>query len=118
MFFDEYLRFRLNFSLITMYFTGKRLSDQRSSSEPDENPRSPAGKEPDKGGKSMQSGHKQNLIISIESSIDFIESHLDSADKTIAFVLKKHGIRDLERASIHTLQNIFNELYAIKADLC
>ena len=39
--------------------------------------------------KSMKNCDKQNLIISIESSIDFIESHLDSADKTIAFVFKK-----------------------------
>lgn len=65
----------------------------------------------------MKNSDKQNLVISIESSIDFIESHLDSADKTIAFVLKKHGVRNLEKASIHTLQELFNELYAIEADL-
>lgn len=35
----------------------------------------------------MKNCDKQNLIISIESSIDFIESHLDSADKSIAFIL-------------------------------
>ena len=40
----------------------------------------------------MKNCDKQNLIISIESSIDFIESHLDSADKTIAFVFKKHSV--------------------------
>ena len=34
----------------------------------------------------MKNCDKQNLIISIENSIDFIESHLDSADKNIAFV--------------------------------
>ena len=60
---------------------------------------------------------KQNLIISIERSIDFIESHPDSADKTIAFVLKKYGIRNLERVSYSTLQALFNELYAIEVDL-
>lgn len=65
----------------------------------------------------MKNCDKQNLIISIESSIDFIESHLDSADKTIAFVFKKHGVRNLERASLSTLQNLFNELYAIEADI-
>ena len=65
----------------------------------------------------MKNCNKQNLIIGIESSIDFIESHLDSADKTIAFVLKKHGVRNLEKASTHTLQDLFNELYAIEADL-
>jgi hypothetical protein len=65
----------------------------------------------------MKNCDKQNLIISIESSIDFIESHLDSADKTIAFVFKKHGVRSLERASLSTLQNLFNELYSIEADL-
>lgn len=65
----------------------------------------------------MKNSDKQNLVISIESSIDFIESHLDSADKTIAFVLKKHGVKNLEKASIHTLQELFNEFYAIEADL-
>lgn len=65
----------------------------------------------------MKNIDKQNLVISIESSIDFIESHLDSADKIIAFVQKKYGVRNLEKASIHTLQDIFNELYAIEADL-
>lgn len=49
----------------------------------------------------MKNCDKQNLIISIESSIDFIESHLDSADKTIAFVFKKHSVRNLEKSSIH-----------------
>ena len=66
----------------------------------------------------MKNRDKENLIVSIESSIDFIESQLDSADKTIAFVLKKHGVRNLTRASMHTLQDLFNELYAIEADLC
>lgn len=65
----------------------------------------------------MKNCDKQNLIISIESSIDFIESHLDSADKSIAFILKKHGVRNLEKASIYTLQDLFSELYAIEADL-
>ncbi len=65
----------------------------------------------------MQNCNKQNLIISIESSMDFIESHLDSADKTIAIVFKKHGVRNLERASLSTLQELFNEVYAIEADL-
>lgn len=65
----------------------------------------------------MKNCDKQNLIISIENSIDFIESHLDSADKTIAFVFKKHSVRNLEKSSIHTLQNLFSELYAIEADL-
>ena len=66
----------------------------------------------------MKNRDKKNLIISIESSIDFIESQLDSADKTIAFVLKKHGVKNLTRASVHTLKNLLNELYAIEADLC
>ena len=65
----------------------------------------------------MKKSGKQNLIICIESSIDFIESHLDSAEETIAFVLKKHGVRNLERVSYSTLQNLFNELYTIEADL-
>lgn len=66
----------------------------------------------------MKNYDKQNLIISIENSMDFIESYLDSADETIAFVLKKYGVKNLTSASIYTLQDIFNELYAIEADLC
>ena len=54
----------------------------------------------------MKNCDKQNLIISI-----------DSADKSIAFILKKHGVRNLEKASIYTLQDLFSELYAIEADL-
>ena len=65
----------------------------------------------------MKNSDRQNLVINIDSSIDFIESHLDSADKTIAFILKKHGVRSLEKASIHTLRDLSNELYAIEADL-
>lgn len=65
----------------------------------------------------MKNCDKQNLIISIENSIDFIKSHLDSADKTVAFVLKKHDVRNLEVASISTLHDLFSELYAIEADL-
>lgn len=65
----------------------------------------------------MKNCDKQNLIISIENSIAFIESHLDSADKTVAFILKKHGVRDLEKTSLGILQDLFNELYAIETDL-
>ena len=65
----------------------------------------------------MKNSDRKNLVISIESSIDFIESHFDSADKTIAFILKKHGVRNLEKASIHTLQDLFSDLYAIEVDL-
>ncbi len=65
----------------------------------------------------MKNYDKQNLIISIENSINYIESHLDSADKTIAFVFKKHDVRDLEKTSTNTLQDLFSELYAIETDL-
>lgn len=50
----------------------------------------------------MKNSDKQSLAISIENSIDFIESHLDSADKTIAFILKSMASKILKkRASIH-----------------
>jgi len=65
----------------------------------------------------MKNCRKQDLIISIENSINFIESHLTSADKIIEFVFKKHGVRNLESARLCTLQDLFNELYAIEADL-
>ena len=65
----------------------------------------------------MKTCSKQNLIISIENSIDFIASHLDSADQTIELVLKKHGVKSLERAKLGILQDLFSELYAIEADL-
>lgn len=54
----------------------------------------------------MKNYDKQNLIISIENSMDFIESYLDSADETIAFVLKKYDVKNLTSASIYTLQDI------------
>lgn len=65
----------------------------------------------------MKNCDRQDLIISVENSIAFIESHLDSDDKTIAFVLKKHGVRNLERASLSTLQELFNELYDIEINI-
>ena len=65
----------------------------------------------------MENHDRQNLMINIENSIVFIESHLDSADKTVESVFKRHGVRDLEKASLSSLYDIFSELYAIEADL-
>lgn len=59
----------------------------------------------------------KNLIISIENSIAFIKTHLDSSDKVITFIFKKHGVKNLEKASLDTLQDLFNEIYAIEADI-
>lgn len=65
----------------------------------------------------MSDYSRQDLIISIENSVKFIESCLDSADETIAFVFKKYGVSNLEKASLSTLNELFNELYVIEADL-
>ena len=60
---------------------------------------------------------RQDLIISIENSVDFIKSCLDSADETVAFIFKKHGVSDLDKASLSALNELFNEIYAIEANL-
>lgn len=65
----------------------------------------------------MENHDRQNLMINIENSIAFIESHLDSGDKTVESVFKRHGARDLEKASLSSLYDLFSELYAIEADL-
>lgn len=65
----------------------------------------------------MENHDRQDLIINIENSIAFIESHLASADKTVESVFKRHGVSDLEKASLTSLYDIFSELYAIEADL-
>ena len=65
----------------------------------------------------MKNGSRKDLIISIENCIDFIGAHLDSADKVVWAVLKKHRVRDLDKASLSAHNDIFSELYAIEADL-
>ena len=59
----------------------------------------------------------KDLIISIENCIESIDAQSDSADKIVGFVLKKHRVRNLEKANLSVLNDIFSELYAIEADL-
>lgn len=65
----------------------------------------------------MKTCSRKDLIISIENCIDSIGAHSDSADKVVGSVLKKHRARNLEKASLSILNDIFSELYAIEADL-
>lgn len=65
----------------------------------------------------MKNSIRKDLIISIENCINFIGAHLDSADKVVESVLKKHRVRNLKKASLSALNDIFSELYAIEADL-
>ena len=65
----------------------------------------------------MKNSNRKDLIISVENCIDFIGAHLDSADKVVGSVLKKHRVQNLEKASLSALNDIFSELYAIEADL-
>mgnify|MGYP001183381689 FL=1 len=65
----------------------------------------------------MKTCSRKDLIISIENCIDSIGAHTDSADKAVGSVLKKHQVRNLEKASLSVLNDIFSELYAIEADL-
>lgn len=65
----------------------------------------------------MKNSSRKDLIISIENCIGSIGTHLDSADKVVGSVLKKRRVRNLEKASLSALNDIFSELYAIEADL-
>lgn len=65
----------------------------------------------------MKTCSRKDLIISIENCIDFIGAHSDSVDKIVGSVLKKHRVRNLEKASLRVRNDIFSELYAIEADL-
>lgn len=65
----------------------------------------------------MKTCSRKDLIISIENCIDSIDAQSDSADKIVGFVLKKHQVRNLKKASLSVLNDIFSELYAIEADL-
>ena len=65
----------------------------------------------------MKAHDKQDLITSIENCISAILSHPESDDRTIVFAFRKHGVKDLYRASLGTLQDLFNELFALEADL-
>lgn len=65
----------------------------------------------------MNNYDKQSLISSIEGSINFITSHMDSADTIIAFVFKKHEVRSLEKTSASKLEDLFSEIHAIENDI-
>ena len=65
----------------------------------------------------MENHDRQNLMINIENSITFIESQLDSADKTVESVFKRYSVRDLEKASLSSFKDLFNELYDTESDL-
>lgn len=65
----------------------------------------------------MKNYDRQNLIVGIENSIAIIESRLDSAEKIIESVFERRCVRNIEDATMSTLEVLFSELYAIEADL-
>lgn len=65
----------------------------------------------------MKNYDRQNLIVGIENSIAIIESRLDSAEKIIESVFERRCVRNIEDATMGTLEVLFSELYAIEADL-
>ena len=63
----------------------------------------------------MTRAERENWIMNIENTADFIASEIGS--ETVDFVLGKYGARSVEDISDSDLSEVFSELYAIEADL-
>lgn len=63
----------------------------------------------------MTGFERENLLISIENSAAYIAS--ENKSETVDFVLAKYGTDSIEQIPDCYLSEVFNELYAIEADL-
>lgn len=63
----------------------------------------------------MIKNERQNWITNIENTASEISDLVDS--DILADISQKYGVRSLEGLSDRDLQNVFNELYAVKAAL-
>ncbi len=63
----------------------------------------------------MTAFEREDLIISIENSAAYIAS--ENKQETVDFILAKYGTESIEQLSDCYLSEVFNELYAIEADL-
>ena len=65
--------------------------------------------------KIMKRDERENWIINIENTASTISSQIGSA--VVDAVFQKYGAKSVEDLSPNDLQDVFNELYAIEADL-
>lgn len=63
----------------------------------------------------MTRDERENWIINIENTASTISSQVGSA--VVDAVFQKYGAKSVEDLNSHDLQDVFNELYAIEADL-
>lgn len=63
----------------------------------------------------MNRRERENWIVNIENTADFIASEIGS--ETVDFVLGKYGAMSVEDISDSDLPEAFSELYAIEVDL-
>lgn len=63
----------------------------------------------------MTKDERNNWIVNIENTASFIESEIGA--ETVNFVLEKYGAKSIEQIASSDLSDVFNELYAIEADL-
>lgn len=63
----------------------------------------------------MTRDERNNWIANIENTASFIETEIGA--ETVDFVLGKYGAKSVEQISSSDLPDVFNELYAIEADL-
>lgn len=63
----------------------------------------------------MNRSERENWITNIDNTASFITSEIGS--ETVDFVLGKYGASSIEDISDDDLLEVFNELYAIEADL-
>lgn len=63
----------------------------------------------------MTKSERQNWIDNIDNSAAIVSSEMGSA--VVDTVFRRFGIRCVEDASDSILPDIFNEIYAIEADL-
>ncbi len=63
----------------------------------------------------MKKDERENWIINIENTASTISSQIGSA--VVDAVFQKYGAKSVEDLSPNDLQDVFNELHAIEADL-
>ena len=65
--------------------------------------------------KNVTKDERENWIINIENTASTISSQVGSA--IVDAVFQKYGAKSVEDLNPNDLQDVFNELYAIEADL-
>ncbi len=63
----------------------------------------------------MTGFERENLITSIENSALYIASEIK--EETVDFILRKYGAESIEQIPSCYLSEVFNELYAVEADI-